>query len=110
MTARMPLDAGSNSRIIHSKPFRKLREIHERQAFIGPPETTKDMIMGATKKLNLGQWLECAEIVEKMKFWGYWSDNIGIKQLLREEIKSVSLKTWLIRQSLLNTLKQVEVS
>ncbi len=52
-----------------SKSFRRMLDNHMRQAFNGPPENTRDLIMGATKALRVGEWSKALKYVLRLKMW-----------------------------------------
>jgi translation initiation factor 3 subunit C len=44
----MVVHGSTNKRRVISKSFRRLFDHHQRQAFNGPPENTRDIIMAST--------------------------------------------------------------
>lgn len=55
----------SNRRRVISKAFRRLFDYHARQAFNGPPENTRDLVMAATRALQTGDWRKSWAYVER---------------------------------------------
>lgn len=65
-----------------SKPFRRLLEYNERQVFSGPPENTRDHIMGAAKALAAGEWEKSRELIVAIKIWELMPEQQQIKDML----------------------------
>eukprot|EP00656_Telonema_subtile_P020405 TRINITY_DN2152_c0_g1_i1.p1 TRINITY_DN2152_c0_g1~~TRINITY_DN2152_c0_g1_i1.p1 ORF type:complete len:416 (-),score=116.58 TRINITY_DN2152_c0_g1_i1:197-1444(-) len=84
-----------NRRRVISKPFRRTLEHLERQAFAGPPENTRDMVMHAAKALMRGDWEKCANIILERKVWSILPDSEKVKQILKQKIQEEGLRTYL---------------
>ncbi|CAG8453987.1 9758_t:CDS:10 [Paraglomus brasilianum] len=94
--------AGSNpeaKKKIISKPFRRLLDYNERQVFSGPPENTRDHIMGAAKALAAGEWQKCQELICAIKIWDLMPGTAKIKEMLCRKIQEEGLRTYLFTYS-----------
>lgn len=87
--------AGPNSKKYISKPFRRLLDYNERQAFTGPPENTRDHIMCAAKALASGEWEKARDFVLAIKIWDLMPNNDNIKTMLIDKIQQEGLRTYL---------------
>ena len=65
-----------------SKPFRRLLDFADRQVFTGPPESTRDHIMQASKALQNGQWEQCRDLIQSIKIWSLMPEVASVKQML----------------------------
>lgn len=65
-----------------SKPFRRLLDFADKQVFAGPPETTRDHIMQASKTLQDGQWEKCRDLVQSIKIWSLMPEEKEVKEML----------------------------
>ncbi|CAG8433051.1 8593_t:CDS:2 [Diversispora eburnea] len=94
--------AGSNPEArkkIISKPFRRMLDFNERQVFSGPPENTRDHIMGAAKALAAGEWQRCQELISAIKIWDLMPNTQNIKDMLNRKIQEEGLRTYLFTYS-----------
>jgi len=82
-------------RRVISKPFRRTLEHLERQAFAGPPENTRDMVMHASKALMRGDWQKCANIILERKCWSILPDHETVKETIKRKIQEEGLRTYL---------------
>jgi translation initiation factor 3 subunit C len=82
-----------------SKTFRRLLDFYDRQIFTGPPENTKDHINTSARSLMKGNWKECFQVISKLNVWNNIQDSEMTLELLKENIKMVALKTWLLSNS-----------
>merc|ERR1719158_1049745 len=82
-------------RRVISKPFRRTLEHLERQAFAGPPENTRDMVMHASKALMRGDWSKCAKIIFERKCWSMLPDADKVKETVKRKIQEEGLRTYL---------------
>ncbi|ORY02888.1 hypothetical protein K493DRAFT_276897 [Basidiobolus meristosporus CBS 931.73] len=90
--------AGSNPEArkkVISKPFRRLLDYSERQVFAGPPENTRDHIMGASKALATGDWTKSRDLICSIKIWELISNADKIKEMLAHKIQEEGLRTYL---------------
>lgn len=65
-----------------SKPFRRLLDFADRQVFTGPPETTRDHIMQASKALQDGDWEKCRDLIQSIKIWSLMPEAQSVKEML----------------------------
>ncbi|KAG0368748.1 eukaryotic translation initiation factor 3 subunit 8 [Gamsiella multidivaricata] len=90
--------AGSNpdgrKRVI-SKPFRRMLDYNSRQVFSGPPENTRDHIMGAAKALAGGEWQKSIELINAIKIWELMPLADKIKEMLGRKMQEEGLRTYL---------------
>ncbi|CEL62085.1 Eukaryotic translation initiation factor 3 subunit C OS=Ustilago maydis (strain 521 / FGSC 9021) GN=NIP1 PE=3 SV=1 [Rhizoctonia solani AG-1 IB] len=99
MLVEAPLIAAEQTKAI-SKPFRRLLEFADRQAFAGPPESTRDCVVQATRALLAGEWERCRELIVGIKIWGLMgSESEGVKEMLGQRIQEESLRTYLFTYS-----------
>jgi translation initiation factor 3 subunit C len=84
---------------IISKPFRRLLEYNERQVFTGPPENTRDHIMGAAKALASGEWERARDLIMAIKIWDLMPESLQIKEMLSQKIQEEGLRTYLFTYS-----------
>ncbi|KAF9925192.1 Translation initiation factor 3 subunit c, partial [Modicella reniformis] len=90
--------AGSNAdsrKKIISKPFRRMLDYNSRQVFSGPPENTRDHIMGAAKALASGEWHKSKELMNAIKIWDLMPAADKIKEMLGRKIQEEGLRTYL---------------
>ncbi|KAK5582734.1 hypothetical protein RB653_004319 [Dictyostelium firmibasis] len=71
----------------------------DRQIFIAPSETSKDIIYQASKALSAGDWQQCLEHVNTLRFWPLIPDIESVREKLTRIIQEVSLKTFLFTYS-----------
>ena len=65
-----------------SKPFRRLLDFADRQVFTGPPESTRDHIMQASKALQDGEWERCRDLIQSIKIWSLMPEVASVKEML----------------------------
>ncbi|KAF9145699.1 Translation initiation factor 3 subunit c [Linnemannia schmuckeri] len=90
--------AGSNPdgrKKVISKPFRRMLDYNSRQVFSGPPENTRDHIMGAAKALSSGEWQKSVELINAIKIWELMPGTLKIKEMLGRKIQEEGLRTYL---------------
>ncbi|KAI8341430.1 eukaryotic translation initiation factor 3 subunit 8 N-terminus-domain-containing protein [Chlamydoabsidia padenii] len=87
--------AGPNNKKFISRPFRRLLDFNERQAFAGPPENTRDHIMSAAKALASGEWERARDYILAIKVWDLLPDTESIKNMLVRKIQEEGLRTYL---------------
>ncbi|KAF9931924.1 Translation initiation factor 3 subunit c [Mortierella antarctica] len=78
-----------------SKPFRRMLDYNSRQVFTGPPENTRDHIMGAAKALASGEWQKSIELINAIKIWDLMPETDKIKEMLGRKIQEEGLRTYL---------------
>ncbi|CAO3655012.1 unnamed protein product [Mucor hiemalis] len=87
--------AGPNNKKFISRPFRRLLDYNERQAFSGPPENTRDHIMSAAKALASGEWEKAKDFILAIKVWDLMTETQEIKEMLVRKIQEEGLRTYL---------------
>ena len=65
------------------------------QVFLGPPETTKEVIYAAFLSLQKGDWKAAYDRVMGLGFWRLIRGEEKVKAMLTEQIKLVGLRTYL---------------
>ncbi|KAI0045950.1 eukaryotic translation initiation factor 3 subunit 8 [Auriscalpium vulgare] len=89
------IDSEDQKRKAISKPFRRLLDFADRQVFTGPPESTRDHIMQASKALQNGQWEQCRDLIQDIKIWGLMPEAAAVKDMLAKRIQEEGLRTYL---------------
>ncbi|KAJ2922019.1 hypothetical protein H1R20_g15078, partial [Candolleomyces eurysporus] len=89
------IDSEEQRRKAISKPFRRLLDFAERQVFTGPPESTRDHIMQASKALQDGDWEKCKDLVQSIKIWSLMPEAASVKEMLGQRIQEQGLRTYL---------------
>ncbi|KAF8977187.1 Translation initiation factor 3 subunit c, partial [Haplosporangium bisporale] len=84
-----------NRKKVISKPFRRMLDYNSRQVFAGPPENTRDHIMGAAKALSNGEWQQSVELINAIKIWELMPNSDKIKEMLGQKIQEEGLRTYL---------------
>ncbi|KAG0175055.1 Translation initiation factor 3 subunit c [Apophysomyces sp. BC1034] len=87
--------AGPSNKKFISRPFRRLLDYNERQAFAGPPENTRDHIMSAAKALASGEWERARDFILAIKVWDLMPETQQIKDMLVRKIQEEGLRTYL---------------
>lgn len=82
-----------------SKAYRKLMDGYEKQAFTGPPETTRDIVVVAGKALARGDWKTCEELVLGMQMWNLMHKSDQVKAIVRRKIQEEGLRTYVFTYS-----------
>ncbi|KAG6820996.1 hypothetical protein H0H93_008625 [Arthromyces matolae] len=99
MLVEIPLLASIESEEIKrktiSKPFRRLLDFADRQVFTGPPESTRDHIMQASKALQDGEWEQCRDFIQSIKIWSLMPEAADVKEMLAKRIQEQGLRTYL---------------
>ncbi|KAF8444513.1 eukaryotic translation initiation factor 3 subunit 8 [Boletus edulis BED1] len=90
------IDSEEQKRKVISKPFRRLLDFADRQVFTGPPESTRDHIMQASKALQDGEW-------ENIKIWSLMPEFASVKEMLAKRIQEQGLRTYLFTYAPLYT-------
>lgn len=76
------IDSEEMKRKAISKPFRRLLDFADRQVFTGPPESTRDHIMQASKALQDGEWEQCRDLIQSIKIWSLMPEATAVKEML----------------------------
>ncbi|PPQ99727.1 hypothetical protein CVT24_009710 [Panaeolus cyanescens] len=99
MLVEIPLLASIDSEDLKrktiSKPFRRLLDFADRQVFTGPPESTRDHIMQASKALQDGEWEKCRDLIQSIKIWSLMPEAATVKEMLGKRIQEQGLRTYL---------------
>ena len=86
MLVEIPLlasvDTEEQRRRISSKTFKRLLDMADRQAFMGPPENTRDHIIKASKALQAGEWERARDLVLSIKIWTLLDGAEVVKDML----------------------------
>ena len=80
------IDSEEQKRKAICKPFRRLLDFADRQVFTGPPESTRDHIMQASKALQDGDWIKCRDLVQDIPTWDFMSDSKATKEMLAKYV------------------------
>ncbi|KIM75445.1 hypothetical protein PILCRDRAFT_670892 [Piloderma croceum F 1598] len=89
------IDSEEQKRKAISKPFRRLLDFADRQVFTGPPESTRDHIMQASKALQDGEWEQCRDLIQSIKIWSLMPESSSVKEMLAKRIQEQGLRTYL---------------
>jgi translation initiation factor 3 subunit C len=76
------IDSEDQRRKVISKPFRRLLDFADRQIFSGPPESTRDHIMQASKALQDGEWERCRDLIQNISIWSLMPEATAVKEML----------------------------
>ena len=76
------IDSEEQKRKAISKPFRRLLDFADRQIFTGPPESTRDHIMQASKALQNGDWQQCRDLIQSIRIWSLMPEAAAVKEML----------------------------
>ena len=84
-----------HSRRVLSRGFRKLLFNYEHRK----PENNIDKILVAAQAIGVGNWRKCSNLVVNLKCWNMWRlyGVDELKSLLRQKIKTTSLRTYLLK-------------
>lgn len=84
------IDSEEQKRKAISKPFRRLLDFADRQVFTGPPESTRDHIMQASKALQDGEWEKCRDLIQSIKIWSLMPESTSVKEMLAKYVFTLS--------------------
>lgn len=86
MLIEVPLYAAAETdeqrRRVTSKQFKRLLEMADKQAFMGPPENTRDHVVKASKAIMQGDWEKAQELIEGIKVWTLLDGADEVKVML----------------------------
>lgn len=91
----MAHDAFDPRKRLISKNFRRMLEMYDRQAFLGPPENARETVMAATKALQRGDWSECARHIWNLTIWEKMINKEHIQEMLLQKIKAEAMRTYI---------------
>lgn len=99
MLVEIPLlasvDTEEQRRRIASKQFKRLLDLADKQAFMGPPENTRDHIIKAAKALQAGEWERARDLILTIKIWALLDNVDDVKDMLARKIQEEGLRTYL---------------
>lgn len=92
-------DPTGKPRII-SRVLRRSLDQHDKQPFIGPPESSKEATVSAAKALQRGDWLSANNTLEELKLWDHidaGSLEAGkiVKDMIQHHVKVEALRTYM---------------
>ncbi|WVR08286.1 eukaryotic translation initiation factor 3 subunit C [Kwoniella sp. DSM 27419] len=93
------VDTEEQKRRVTSKTFKRLLDLADRQAFMGPPENTRDHIIKASKALQSGEWEKARDLVLSIKIWTLLDGADQVLQILARKIQEEGLRTYLFTYS-----------
>lgn len=103
MLVEIPLLAAAETdeqrRRVTSKQFKRLLDMADKQAFMGPPENTRDHVVKASKALMQGDWERATELIEGIKVWALLDNADKVKSMLGRKIQEEALRTYLLTYS-----------
>jgi len=76
------VDSDEQRRRLASKTFKRLLDMADRQAFMGPPENTRDHVIKASKALQAGEWERACELLLTIKVWTLLDNADEVKAML----------------------------
>ncbi|WVQ66549.1 eukaryotic translation initiation factor 3 subunit C [Kwoniella botswanensis] len=93
------VDTEEQRRRVTSKVFKRLLDLADRQAFMGPPENTRDHIIKASKALQAGEWEKARDLILSIKIWSLLENVDQVKDILAKKIQEEGLRTYLFTYS-----------
>ena len=88
MLVEVPLlasvDTEEQRRRVSSKTFKRLLDMADKQAFMGPPENTRDHIVKASKALQAGDWERAKDLILTIKVWTLLENAGEVKDMLAQ--------------------------
>lgn len=90
--------AGVGNQNIISRQLRKHLGAYNKQAFVGPPESTREHVLAATKAVLSGDWRRACDYLLELEVWNLIPGEGGseIKQLLRVRIQEEAIRCHLL--------------
>lgn len=88
---------GTYNHII-SKQFRKYLLSYSKQVFTGPPESTRETVMAATKSILAGDWQRAVDLLTGLEVWNLIPGDGGekAKVMLRQRLKEEAVRTFML--------------
>ena len=78
------VDTEEQRKRIASKTFKRLLDVADKQAFMGPPENTRDHIIKASKALQAGEWEKAQDLVSSIKVLTLLDNVDEVKDMLSQ--------------------------
>lgn len=93
--------AHGSSHAVVSRQLRKHLAIYNKQAFVGPPETTREHVLAATKAVLSGDWRRACQYLLDLEVWNLIPGDGGnhVKNLLRIRIQEEAIRCYLLLNS-----------
>eukprot|EP00755_Sulcionema_specki_P001519 Sspe_Gene.3271::Locus_1073_Transcript_1_1_Confidence_1.000_Length_2932::g.3271::m.3271/K03252/EIF3C; translation initiation factor 3 subunit C len=114
LTAAMLIEVPNKAQFPHdtkrrtlSKSFQRLVTSLSHQVFLGPPETTKEIVYNAALALQKGDWKTCRDRILSLNLWKLMPNCEDVKEMIVEHIKVVGLRTYLFTYSQYYTTVQL---
>eukprot|EP01039_Chlorochromonas_danica_P001890 gene1890-2067_t len=98
LLAKAVHDPSAGGTHVISKQLRRYLETYNNQVFAGPPETTREHVMAATKSILEGDWKRGYNFLAKMDVWNLLPGEGGhlVKQLLMTRIQEEAIRCYLL--------------
>mmetsp|Transcript_7247 Transcript_7247/g.13504 ORF Transcript_7247/g.13504 Transcript_7247/m.13504 type:complete len:707 (-) Transcript_7247:173-2293(-) len=96
MFAEVPNLCKHGKRKVISRSFRKYYDHHKKQAFTGPPESTRHLVMSASDKLAQGDWEQCFKFICSLRMWALMPHAEAVKEKLKKQIQASALQIYLL--------------
>jgi translation initiation factor 3 subunit C len=86
---------------VSARHFQKLLDFHDRSAFLGPPDSARDVILMATKSLVQGDWLFAFNLIRSLPCWCSFSTEHRSRtlSLLKERTKATAVQSYVVVHS-----------
>lgn len=85
-----------------SRTLRRFLDYFDRQVFCGPPENTRDHVIAAAKRLSMGAWQDCRDLILNLPLWNLLPGQ-GVPERVKEmvglQIQIEGLRTYLLSHS-----------
>jgi translation initiation factor 3 subunit C len=95
MLVEIPLlasvDTEDQKRRVSSKTFKRLLDLADKSAFMGPPENTRDHIIKASKALQAGEWEKARDLILSIKVLTLLDNADEVKDMLAKWVHSVKV-------------------
>lgn len=98
-------------RRVISKNLRKIMDGLDRQVFAGPPETTREHVVAASKALGRGDWQLCYDLLMSLEMWKLVPKYEAVQAMLKRKIQEEGLRTYLFAfAQFYDSIKLVELA
>ncbi len=93
--------ANGSSLAVVSRQLRKHLAIYNKQPFVGPPETTREHVLAATKAVLSGDWRKACQYLLDLEVWNLIPGEGGqqVKNLLRVRVQEEAIRCYLLLNS-----------